>query len=113
MAAFDALGYEGKLLLALNHPMPEHRMLAIQLLGERKSRPAVSAFAIIIEEEEDPYVLRAIAQALAQIGDEPSRVLLARLSRHPSVIVHRSAEDALQAMLRGGPEDHQSLPEGK
>ena len=65
MAAFDSLGYEGKLLLALKHPIPENRMLAIQLLGELKSRPAVPAFATNIEEEEDPYVLRAIACTLA------------------------------------------------
>ncbi len=93
--------------------MPEHRMLAIQVLGERKSRPAVPSFATIIEEEGDPYELRAIAQALAQIGDEASRVLLARLSRHPSVIVRRAAEEAIRAMPPCVPEGHEPLLEGE
>ena len=62
MAAFDALGYEGKLLLALKQPIPENRTLAIQLLGELKSRSAASAFATIIDEEGDPYALGAIVR---------------------------------------------------
>ena len=54
MAAFDALGYEGKLLLALKHPITEKRTLAIQLLGELKSRSAALVFATIIDEEDGP-----------------------------------------------------------
>jgi len=107
MAAFDSLGYGGKLLLALKHPIPENRILAIQLLGEIKSGSAVPAFATIIEEEEDPYILRAIAYALARIGGDPARALVARLVSHPSVIVRHSAVDALRAIPGGDPEDHE------
>jgi HEAT repeat protein len=104
MAAFDALGYEGKLLLALKHPIRENRMLAMEILGEIRSRTAVPVFATIVEDEEDPYVLRAIAEALARIGDDGSRVLLARLNRHPSVIVQQAASDALRATPESDPE---------
>jgi hypothetical protein len=93
LAAFDALGYEGKLLLSLKHPVPENRMLAIQLLGELKSRPATLVFATIINEEVDPYALRAIVHALARIGGEESWTILGRLRSHPSVIVRNAIED--------------------
>jgi hypothetical protein len=55
MAAFDALGCERKFLVALKHPIPETRMLAIQLLCAIRSRSAVAAVATILEREEDPY----------------------------------------------------------
>jgi len=90
MAAFDALGYEGKLLLPLKHPIRENRTLAIQLLGELKSRAATTVFANIIGEEEDPYTLGAIVHALAQIGGEESWTILRRLRSHPSVIVRNA-----------------------
>jgi HEAT repeat protein len=102
MAAFDSLGYQGKLLLALKHPVREHRMLAIQLLGEIKSQSAVTAFGTIIEQEEDTYVLREIALALACIGGAASRGLLERLASQPSVIARRAAEDALGSLRPGG-----------
>jgi HEAT repeat protein len=66
-----------------------------QLLEDLKSRPAGVAFATIIKEEEDPYVLRAVASALARIGGDSAQAIVARLVSHPSVIVRRSAEDAL------------------
>jgi predicted amidophosphoribosyltransferase len=98
MAAFDTLGYEGKLLLALKHPITENRTLAIQLLGEIKSRSAVSAFATLLDEEEDPYILRAITCALARIGGDPARAVLSRLISHPSGLVRQTAEDARHAL---------------
>jgi HEAT repeat protein len=97
MAAFDALGYEGKLLLALKHPIPENRMLAIQLLGELNSQPAALVFATILDHEEDPYVLSEIVQALARIDGGKSLVILERLRSHHSVIVRKAAEDACRA----------------
>jgi HEAT repeat protein len=108
MAAFDALGYEGKLLLALKHPIPDNRLLAIQLLGELKSRSAVSVFATAVDEEQDPYVLGAIARALAVVGSNAARAILARLRSHPSVIVRSAAEDAYRALTEGDSEGHQS-----
>ncbi len=93
MSAFDALGYEGKLLLTLKHPIHENRMLAVQLLGELNSRWAASAFATIIDKEEDPYVLAAIVHSLAGIGGGESRAVLGQLRSHPSVIVQNAIED--------------------
>jgi HEAT repeat protein len=100
MAAFDALGYEGKPLLALKHPIPETRILAIQLLGELKSLAATRVFAAILDEEDDHYILREITCALARINDESARALLGRLSCHPSIMVRQTAVDACRAMTR-------------
>jgi HEAT repeat protein len=107
MAAFDSLGYEGKLLLALKHPIRENRMLAIEILGDIKSQTAVPAFANIIDEEEDPYVLGAIARAIVRIGGHSTRALLAKLASHPSVIVRQTAADASRVMPPGDPDDRE------
>jgi HEAT repeat protein len=98
MAAFDAIGYEGKLLLALKHPISETRMLAIQLLGELKSRSAALAFATTIEEEEDPYVLSAIVHALARIGGNESWAIIGRLRCHQSIIVRNTIKGVDRAV---------------
>jgi HEAT repeat protein len=98
LAAFDALGYAGKLLLALKHPIPGDRMLAIQLLGELKSRPAALALTTVIDVEEDPYALSAIVHALSQIGGAESWAVLGRLRLHQSVIVRNAIEEIDHAM---------------
>lgn len=44
LADYDGASYERKLLLALKHPVRENRLLAVQVLGRIRSRPAVTAF---------------------------------------------------------------------
>jgi HEAT repeats len=107
MAAFDALGDEGRLLLALRHPNPVNRLLAIRLLGDLKCRTAVPVFAAIIDEDENPCVLGEIAAALAQIGGDQAQALLDRLGGHPSVIVRHAVADVRRSMPGGDSEVHE------
>ncbi len=90
---YERLTYEEKLMLALEHPIRESRMMAIRLLGELRSRLAVPAFGAILQQEEDFYVIREIAQALARIGTEESRDLLRSLKHHRSALIRKLASD--------------------
>jgi hypothetical protein len=92
MADYDTLPFESKLILTLKHPIRENRMLAIQLLGERRCRGAIPAFEAILREETDPYVLGEIARASAWIGDDEGRTIVSRLRSHPSAVVRGMAE---------------------
>jgi hypothetical protein len=98
MADFDSLPFESKLILALKHPIRVNRMLAIQLLGERRYRGAVPAFEPILREETDPYVLGEIARASARIGDDEGRAIVSRLRSHPSAVVRSMAERSWDAL---------------
>jgi hypothetical protein len=77
------VSYEDKLVGALRHPVPETRLLAVQLLGEIHSNRAVSEFARILAEELDPYLLRGVLTALALINSDVSRRLIQQTASHP------------------------------
>jgi hypothetical protein len=68
LANYNHLPYEDKLILALRHPVRENRILAIQLLGDIRSKSAISAFGYILHEENDFYVIREIIHSLRKIA---------------------------------------------
>ena len=96
MRDYDDLSYEMKLLHALDHPIRETRMMAIQLLGELKSTAALPAFRSILRAEDDVYIIREIARSLACIGNDESRALLANLKNHRASLVSRLADELLR-----------------
>ena len=82
--------FEERLLLTFHHPIREHRMMPVQILGQRQYQRAVPVFAEMIRTERDVYLLREIASALNRIDTAKSRKVLAELSAHPSPVI-RSA----------------------
>jgi len=96
MRDYDDLCYERKLLHALDHPIRETRILAIQLLGELRSTSALPAFESILPAEEDVYVVREIARSLARIGNDKSLALLTNLKSHKASLVWRLADELLR-----------------
>ena len=86
--------FEERLLLTLHHPIQEHRMMAIQILGQRKYERAVPVFAEMIAAGQDVYTLRGIVHALSQINTNDSRQLIARLRDHPSPVVRMACKDS-------------------
>jgi HEAT repeat protein len=102
LAEFDALPFEAKLIVALGNPIRETRMLAIQILGARHSRAALPAFASIVNQEADPYVLAEVARALARIGGPESQELLLRLESHASALVRGFAQAVRHDAAPGG-----------
>jgi len=96
MRAYDGLSYEMKLLHALDHPIRETRMMAIQLLGELKSTAALPAFRSILRAADDVHIIREIARSLACIGNDGSRALLVDLKNHRASHVSRLADELLR-----------------
>jgi len=85
--------FEERLLLTLHHPLPEHQMMAIRILGLRKYGRAVPVFADMIAAGQDVYVLREIVVALSQMDTADSRQILEKLRNHPSPVVRQACED--------------------
>jgi hypothetical protein len=82
LQSYDRLSYEDKLIGALQHPVREHRMIAVETLGRLRSERALGHFSRLLEEDADPYLLREVVQALADIGTPAARDLLGRAAHH-------------------------------
>jgi HEAT repeat protein len=95
--------FEERLLLTLRHPIVEYRMMAIQLLGQRRYARAVPIFTEMISTERDVYILREIAFALARIGTPESRRVLEQLNAHKSPVVRCAIEEIQSASGEGDP----------
>ena len=93
--------FEERLLLTLHHPIREHRMMAIQILGQRKYERAVPVFAEMIAADQDVYTLREIVNALSQIGTNDSRQLIMQLRDLPSPVVRKACEEVITTFPEG------------
>jgi len=93
--------FEERLLLTLHHPIQEHRMMAIQILGQRRYKRAVPVFEEIINAGQDVYTLREIAYALSQIDTRDSHRLIGLLSNHPSPVVRTACDEAASLLPEG------------
>lgn len=93
LAQDQALSFEEKLLRSLEHPVPEKRYLAIQILGQLGSQAALPGLEKLLDTEvNDIYALREALVALSKIQGPRSRALLQKATRHPFQIVRQLAE---------------------
>lgn len=92
LESFESLSYEDKLLAALHHAVPERRIMAAQILGNRKSQRALPEFEKFIENnEEDYFFLRAVLLAVAKIDHPDRERLLLMATHHASGLVSKLA----------------------
>ena len=97
VSTYNAMPYEEKLLLALNHPVPSRRMVAIEILGNLNSKKSLAAFKkILAAKDEDYYTVRAVIQALSKIDHPQALVLQHKALKHPSLLVRRKAKEVLE-----------------
>src|SRR5712691_1098785 len=87
--------YEEKVLLALTHPMPEHRISAIRLLANRRSERAIHIFADILSSDPDFDVAREVLQGAVAIGTASAWKLVEKATQHPFALVREHAQRLL------------------
>jgi predicted amidophosphoribosyltransferase len=93
--------FEERLLFTLHHPLQEHRMIAIRILGQKKYERAVPVFDEMITAGQDVFTLREIVFALSEIDTCDSRRLIAKLRRHPSPVVRMACDETAGAFPEG------------
>jgi len=93
--------YEERLLLTLNHPLREHQMMAIQILGRQRYVRAVPVFEEMINAGQDVYALREIVFALSLIKTDASCRLITKLRDHPSPVVRTACDETIGALPEG------------
>lgn len=81
----------------MEHPAPEMRLLAIQLLGWLGSQAALPGLEKLLgTEKKDIYALREMLEALSKIKGSRSSKILQKATQHPFPIIHRMAERLLE-----------------
>lgn len=101
LGEFNKFSYEDKLLAALHHSVPERRIMAAQILGNRSSQRAIPQFLeIITGDESDYFFLRAVLLAAIKIEHPDRAIILSRASQHSSDLVRHLAAK-LMAQLQG------------
>ena len=88
--------FEEQLIRALRHPLPDRRLLAAQVLGQRHAHGAVPHLIGIVRESDDPYLVAEATVALARIGDPAGLAVVERVARHGPVVARAAASAALR-----------------
>lgn len=103
---YNHLSFEEKLLLSLEHPVLEQRMLAVQTLGRLGSILALDPLERIIwDSRSDVYLVRAALEAVVAIPSPRSRKILAKATAHPYRLIRNKAQVLLSELFAGS-KDH-------
>jgi hypothetical protein len=96
IAAPPEADYVDLLVWSLRHPLVERRMIAAQVLGQRREPRARDRLQELAEDPADPYLAAQALSALIAIdGVGPHRRLLERLAQLGAPMVKRVATKAL------------------
>jgi len=100
---FDRLSYEEKMISALNHPVDEFKINAINVLGRIGGEKAVDALEKFVERENSVPILLEVVKALKLMSNRVDRALdvLKKLESHRARVVAKSAKRARDEVLRG------------
>jgi HEAT repeat protein len=92
----EATTYLERLLWALDHPLGEIRLFAVQALGARRDRSAAGRLRELATETRDPYVAAEAVRSLVLIeGEENVRDVLERVIETGTAPARRAAREAL------------------
>jgi len=92
---FTSLDFDEKLLYGLDNPIPENRMLVIEVIEKRKNQKAVPKLCSMLSEEKDTYELMAIVKALLSISTKEAIDCLKHHNFDKNTILRKFLEDHL------------------
>ncbi len=85
--------FDEKLIQALGHPIRETAAMAVWILGERKISESVVPLIRLFEQTDNPFLQRAILDALDKIGTEDAlNFIMESLDHHISMVRRRAWE---------------------
>jgi HEAT repeat protein len=88
--------FEEQLIRARQHPLPDRRLLAAQVLGQRHAHRAVPDLLRIVGDSGDPYLVAEATVALARIGEPEGLRVVERIARDGPVVARVAARAALR-----------------
>jgi len=91
---FVRLPYEVKLVIALNHPIAEYRITALNVIKSKNVKMAISFARDIILKEDNPIVIQAAINTLLVLDDRVCEFLKKILNNHEYSIIKKYIEGA-------------------
>ncbi len=97
MESFDSLSYREKMISALNHPIDEFRLNAINVLGRIGDERAVKALRDLARKEKSVPVLLEIVKALHSLSKkfESAEKALKELENHRARVVAERVKELI------------------
>jgi HEAT repeat protein len=93
ISAYDQKNFDDKLINSLGHPVRETVGMAVWILGERKTVGAVAPLVRLFEMTDNPFLQRAILDALDKIGTEDAlNFIMESIEHHISMVRRRAWE---------------------
>jgi len=89
-------GFEEKLINALNHPERETVQRAVWILGKLRSTGAAQPLTNLFDQTYDPFLKRAILNALDEIGTEDAVDFIMKALCSNITIVRKRAQKILE-----------------
>jgi hypothetical protein len=94
--------YADRLVWALDHPLAKPRLVAAQVLGQRREARATDRLYRLARSRHDPYLAAAALRALVSITGQPACAdLLAELALCGPAPVRQTVHDLLEQPQNG------------
>lgn len=91
----SSISYEDKIILSLDHPILDTRMVSIKLVGDKCIKKALPKLSEIVKKSSDPLELIAICKALKQIGSSEAIELIEKIKRKNNKIVSNYIDEII------------------
>lgn len=92
----DKADYDQKLIWALDSKLPETKLMAARILGERRASQSVSRLMALAAEDIDPYLKAEVVRALGRIGDERGLEVVRRAAAYGEPPVRAAAQEFVE-----------------
>jgi HEAT repeat protein len=89
-------GYPSKLVRALDHQLPDRRLVAARILGQLRVQAAVPRLLEIMRNDAGPYVTAEAVVALGRIGDQAGLKEVRRVASQGPAVVRAAAHQVLR-----------------
>ncbi|MEO1785172.1 hypothetical protein V4762_08900 [Thermodesulfobium sp. 4217-1] len=83
-----SISYDDKIILSLDHPILDIRMVSIKLVGDKRIKRALSKLSDLANKSSDPLELIAICKALKQIDSDEAIDIIGRIKQKNNKIVN-------------------------
>ncbi|AEE15083.1 hypothetical protein Thena_1471 [Thermodesulfobium narugense DSM 14796] len=89
----DNVSYDDKIILSLDHPILDVRMLSIKLVGEKCIKKALPKLSDLANKSSDPLELIAIYKSLKQIGSSEANKIIEKIRQKNNKIVNNYIDE--------------------
>jgi hypothetical protein len=97
IAEFSNVDFKQKLIKALNHPLPDVKIFAVQVIARKQFKDIIPVLTKYLKMTKDIYFKTALIEAIGELDPNYSRNLMRRfLFKSEALIVREAARKVLE-----------------